>query len=306
MTQDRTVTTQIDPEKCTGCALCISVCPSETLAIEGKKAVVSGLESLNCGHCAAVCPAEAVRVAALPDKSTQFSTFLKKEPWSAHGSFDTRELVNLMMSRRSCRNYKNDPVPVDLLEDLVKIGITAPSGTNCQMWTFTILKERRQVLAFGNKVADFFRRLNSMAEKSWLRSLMKLLGKPELDYYYANYYERIKEKLEEHEKGGKERLFHEAPAAIVVASKNEASCPAEDALLATQNILLGAHSMGLGTCLIGFAVNAMKQDKTICRTIGIPPDETPYAVIALGYPNETYQKVTGRKPAVIRYGEKSI
>ncbi len=52
---------------------------------------------------------------------------------------------------------------------------------------------------------------------------------------------------------GKDLLFHGAPAAIIVASKEEASCPSEDSLLATQNILLGAHSLGLGTCLVGFA-----------------------------------------------------
>ena len=39
-----------------------------------------------------------------------------------------------------------------------------------------------------------------------------------------------------------------------VATAPGASSPKEDALLASQNILLAAHAMGLGTCLIGFAV----------------------------------------------------
>ena len=103
------------------------------------------------------------------------------------------------------------------------------------------------------------------------------------------------------EKEGKDLLFHGAPAAIVVGSKKEASCPAEDALLATQNMLLSAHVLGLGTCLIGFAVEAMKRDKSILRRIGMPDDEKPYAVVALGYPNEKYQRLTGRKRALVRY-----
>lgn len=82
-----------------------------------------------------------------------------------------------------------------------------------------------------------------------------------------------------------------------------ASCPAEDALFATQNILLAAHSMGLGSCLIGFAVEAMKRDPSIKRAVGVPDEEVVYAVIALGYPDEIYQRVTGRKKVTPRYFE---
>ena len=89
--------------------------------------------------------------------------------------------------------------------------------------------------------------------------------------------------------------------AIVVGSKQGGSTSAEDALLATQNILLGAHSMGLGTCLIGFAVIAMARDSHIQQALGIPPEETVHAVIALGYPDERYLRITGRKVPVIRY-----
>lgn len=298
---DRTVTTILDSEKCTGCGLCIKVCPSETLEIRNKKAIVSGDQSLNCDHCAAVCPVGAITVSGLDPTETQFQNFSKQDKWSAPGEHDTQNLVNLMMSRRSCRNYRETPVPLSVLEDLVRIGITAPSGTNCQMWTFTLIPDRNAVISFANKISAFFKRLNRTSENKWLRSALKLIGQTELEEYYQNYYEKIKEALAEWEQGGRDLLFHGAPAVIVVASKNSASCPAEDALLATQNILLGAHSMGFGTCLIGFAVSAMERDKKIRSAIGLPPDETPYAVIALGYSAEKYQTVTRRKPVIIRY-----
>jgi nitroreductase len=206
-----------------------------------------------------------------------------------------------MGSRRSCRSFIDRPVDRSVLEDLIKIGITAPSGTNSQQWTFTIVLTRTAVTTFASHISSFFKKLNAMAEKTFLRMALKLIGKGELDQYYRNYYPLVRTAIEEWEESGKDRLFHGAAAAIVVASKPGASCPAEDALLATQNILLAAHSMGLGSCLIGFAVSAMKEAPEIKQWIGIPADETVYAVIAVGYPAETYETVGGRKKAETRY-----
>ena len=130
-----------------------------------------------------------------------------------------------------------------------------------------------------------------------------MIGKRELDWYYRNYYESVKEGISEWEKSGREKLFHGAPSVIIVGCKPGASCPAEDALLATQNILLGAHSMGLGTCLIGFAVPAITRKPGIKLSLGIPVEETVYSVIALGWPDETYFGLAGRKKATIRYSK---
>jgi nitroreductase len=101
-----------------------------------------------------------------------------------------------MASRRSCRSFLDTPVDSRILEDLVKLGCTAPSATNCQLWTFTILPSRKDVEHLGRLVGDFYVKLNAMAEKSWLRSIMKLVGKPELDRYYKNYYEFVKQGME--------------------------------------------------------------------------------------------------------------
>jgi nitroreductase/NAD-dependent dihydropyrimidine dehydrogenase PreA subunit len=298
---DRTVKTIIDDQLCNGCGRCVTVCPSDTITMEGNKAVVTGTESLNCGHCMAVCPTGAVRVTSLDPAMSDFKTFEAESTWLPFGKGNIRELANLMQSRRSCRNYRAEPVPKDLLEDLVKMGISAPSGTNSQRWTFTILPDRPAVLRLANWVGDFFRKLNRTAENVYLRRTLQLLGKPELEDYFQNHYESVQNGLLTWEKEGKDLLFHGAPAAIVVGSKKDASCPAEDALLATQNILLSAHTLGLGTCLIGFAVEAMKRDRRIPRWIGIPDDEKAYAVIALGYPQEKYQRIAGRKRALMRY-----
>jgi nitroreductase/NAD-dependent dihydropyrimidine dehydrogenase PreA subunit len=300
---DRKVTTVIDPEKCIGCGLCVKVCPSETISMQDDKAWVTGDLSLQCGHCMAVCPVDAVRVDAIDAQSLSFNSFDLKNDWLPHGKSDTARLVQLMASRRSCRNYSEKVVDRSVLEDLVKIGTTAPSGTNCQNWTFTIFPDRIAVNEFGQRIGLFFKNINRMAEKTLMRKALKLIGKPALENYYQEYYQSVKEGLEEWEQHQRDRLFHGATAVIVVASKPGGSCPREDALLATQNILLAAHSMGLGTCLIGFAVEAIQYDPTIKHFLKIPNEETVYTVIAMGYPEEEYQGLTGRKKVVMRYFE---
>ncbi len=298
---DRNVTTIIDTEKCIGCGACVSVCPSGTLSMAGGKARVTGDASLGCGHCEAVCPTGAVRVAALSPEAVSFRTLRPDPSWLPFGAFDADALVRLMASRRSCRRYLDTPVDPAVLEDLVRAGVTAPSGTNSQKWTFTILPRPVDVRAFGERVGRFFERLNRTAEKRWLRGLLRLAGRPALDSYYREYYATVQTALAEYRASGIDRLFHDAPAAILVGSGPGASCPAEDALLATQNILLAAHAMGLGTCLIGFAVAAMKKDPSIGRFLGLPGGEVVHAVIALGHPDVTYLRTAGRKPFVLRF-----
>lgn len=208
-----------------------------------------------------------------------------------------------MASRRSCRNFQVKPVERAALEDLVRIGVTAPSGTNSQTWTFTILPTREAVIALGDQVARFFRRINKAAENRWLRTVLRLVGKPELHDYYSDYHQSVAEALAERANGGADRLFHGATAAIVVGSRPGGSTVKEDALLATQNILLAAHSMGLGTCLIGFAVIPLVRDFRIKRSAGIPEGEKVHSVIALGHPDESYRTVAGRKRYLRRYCE---
>lgn len=296
-----TVTTQIDTERCTGCGLCVEVCPLNTLSMEDGKARVTGTRSIQCGHCEAVCPVQAIRVEALDHQAFAFSSLPHDDRWLPFGDFDTAALVRLMRARRSCRRFLDRPVPKDLLRDLVKIGITAPSGSNCQLWTFTIFPTREAVVRLGNEIGVFFKRLNRMARKTWLRLLLKLVGKRDLDLYYRKYYASIERQIEAWKTSGRDRLFHGATAVIVVGSKPGGSTPTEDALLATQNILLAAHAMGLGTCLIGYVVAAMRKDATIQVRFDIPADEMICSVIALGYPNEEFQRSAGRRDVTVRY-----
>ncbi|MDX1776375.1 MAG: nitroreductase family protein [Desulfobulbales bacterium] len=294
------VTTIIDPDACIGCGECVAVCPAGTISMQGDKAVITGSYSMGCGHCEAVCPTGAIRVEGLEHPFALSCTPVHNR-WLPHGEYDTGELVRLMRSRRSCRNYQKKEIDRQMLDDLVRIGTTAPSGTNAQLWTFTILAGRREVISLGEQMAGYFRGLNRMAEKSWLRFLAKFFAGDALGNYYRCYYETVRQGLLLWDRDSLDTLFHGAVAAILVGGKKSASTPMEDALLASQNILLAAHSLGLGSCMIGFAVEAIRRDKEIRRNLQIPEDELIYSVIALGYPAETYNRAAHRKRIVPRY-----
>jgi nitroreductase/NAD-dependent dihydropyrimidine dehydrogenase PreA subunit len=298
---DRTVTTVIDPDLCTGCGLCIPVCPSDTLAMQDGKAVVVGAESLQCGHCQAVCPVGAIRVGALDPAMETFASFAADPAWQPPGKADPTVLVGVMASRRSCRNFRDDPVPREVLEDLVKAACLAPSGTNCQSWTFTVLPDRAAVLALGGRCLAFFERLCDLSDRAVLRLGLRLLGRPELDEFHRGYAPKVRESIRDFREKGIDRLFHGAPAVVVIGSLHGASTPREDALLAAQNLLLAAHALGYATCLVGFAVEAMAREPSLSRALGLPRGHRVHAVVAVGRSAERYRQVTGRLTAAPRF-----
>lgn len=57
------VTLKLDIEKCTGCGMCVEVCPHNVFEIENKKArIVDRDACMECGACALNCPTEAIDV----------------------------------------------------------------------------------------------------------------------------------------------------------------------------------------------------------------------------------------------------
>jgi ferredoxin len=182
---------EIARDLCNGCGLCVTICPTGTISLIEEKATASGGESIFCGHCEAVCPREAIRIHEIDKEMSQYKTFTTEKQWLPPGKNNISLLVQLMASRRSCRHFTDQPVESALLEDLMKIGITAPSGTNSQSWTFTILPARKAVTAFAERLASFFEKLNATAEKTLLRMFLKLLGKGELEAYYRGYYLKV-------------------------------------------------------------------------------------------------------------------
>lgn len=58
-------TVRVDAEKCTGCNMCVRVCPSSALVLDAKKARMKSegvVQCMACGACTAVCPDHAIEL----------------------------------------------------------------------------------------------------------------------------------------------------------------------------------------------------------------------------------------------------
>lgn len=201
------------------------------------------------------------------------------------------DAIEAIITRRSIRGYKPDPVPRKVLEEILDACQWAGSPGNMQPWEFAVLG--------GDKMEEFRKLLNEKSTAGAPSELEFLspLGVPEpynsrrAEYYRANFdryvyppgTENVEEKKRAHfAKGG--RLF-EAPNAVVVYTDKELLnipwCIMSIGIMA-QTFCLAAAAHGLGTCIMGRPVdwpNALRE------MLGIPPSKVMICGIIVGYPD---------------------
>ncbi len=282
----------IDENRCNTCGKCIEVCPKDSLTIiDGKITHLSG-DCILCSHCYAVCPMEAISFDVELLRNSAFYTFSPDERQKQ--SISAQDFAAFAMSRRSIRKYRDTPVATEILRDLVEFATTAPSGSNCQNWEFTVIPDRNKVLKLAQNIREFFEKLNAIVRNPFIRYISVLFAGTALIRYYRDHFASVELGLEEAEKG-RDLLFHGAPALIIVHSNMEGSLPHEDGQYAAYNIALMAHAMGLGTCFIGYASETLNRSRKIKASVNIPQKNRVLAVLAVGYPDVTYQRFAMRK-----------
>jgi len=51
---------KVDIQKCTGCGVCVEVCPLEAISLNDDKAVIDEDNCTECGLCVDECPNDAI------------------------------------------------------------------------------------------------------------------------------------------------------------------------------------------------------------------------------------------------------
>jgi iodotyrosine deiodinase len=87
----------------------------------------------------------------------------------------SQRFLATMQKRRTVRDYSDEPVPFELIENAIRAAALAPSGANQQPWTFVVVSDReikRQIrLAAEAEERDSYERRMS---PEWLEALAHL------------------------------------------------------------------------------------------------------------------------------------
>lgn len=181
------------------------------------------------------------------------------------------EAFEAILTRRSIRRYRPNRVPVKLVRRILEAATWAPSAHNAQPWRFVVLGDAEA----KRKLAEV------MAEEYELD--LKRDGVPA-------------EKREEIVGLSIER-FTSAPILITVCltmrdmdrypdeerRRAEYKMAVQSVAAVAQNILLIAHTEGVGACWFCAPLFCQERVRNVLR---LPEDIEPQALIALGYPDE--------------------
>ena len=215
-------------------------------------------------------------------------------------STDREIIFELMHTMRAMRRLKPDPVPREMLEQLVTAATWAPSASNGQAYSYLIVTNRAQMARLAvlwRKVADFYLPLAENFSTSTM-----IIEKGQRMIAAVRY-------QEEH--------FAQTPALIVacyntglLGSMRLSALPgmwrsmrglgwrhgwmavryitrckllgdAASSYPGVQNLLLAARAMGLGATLTVWHLFLEDDFKRVLR---IPRHVTPFALIPVGYP----------------------
>jgi len=264
---------RVDAQKCNQDELCVQACPTGVIRMpSGGQTPVPTVDfgdwCLACGHCVAVCPTQAFRLSWLgPEDCLAFEKDLR---------LDDRQAEQFLRSRRSIRNFKNQPVERWKLEKLLQMACYAPSAKNSQPWHWTVIQEPAEVRRLASMVVD------------WMRSIM--------DQYPQQARERGFLRVVAAWDAGQERICRGAPHVIVVHGDKEYGFGAEDSALAISHIELFAPVLGLGSCWGGYFYSAVNWYPPLFEALGLPADHRAFGAVMVGYPQLRYQRMPQRKP----------
>lgn len=162
----------------------------------------------------------------------------------------------LMLSRRSIRQYKDEPISREVLDEILNLGLNAPNGKNRQAYE------------------------------------IRVLGQTTIDAITAavvNDNPQLAERL------GFKNIFVNAPCVICIANDKIYDMSQIDCGLLGENIILAAWARGIGSCCLGSSVRWIKDSPSARPYLDQMNFSEGYELlycIALGFPDET----PGAKP----------
>jgi len=171
------------------------------------------------------------------------------------------EFFEVVDGQRAHRELRADPVPDELIERVLEAAVHAPSAENRQPWVFVVVRDEQIRL-----------RIAELTAKIWQGGAR--------DFSKPNTTQRLFDEVDRWATGG----LAGAPVHIVVCG-DTTRCPEmmlpSSIYPATQNLLLAARALGLGSLMSTLSMVTGAPFKDL---LGLPDHVVPMALVPIGYP----------------------
>lgn len=184
------------------------------------------------------------------------------------------DLLDAIYARRAVRAYSSRRVESDVVRRLIDAAIRAPSAVNAQPWAFVVVQD-----------PALLKRISDRAKRATLARVRP--GTPLWDQ---------RSMLED----PAFNVFYDATTLIVLCAAPAGEQANEDCCLAAQTLMLAAHGLGLATCPIGCAREALNEPE-FRRELSIPADHSAVFPLIVGYPREPPPPTERRAPRVLAW-----
>jgi nitroreductase len=181
------------------------------------------------------------------------------------------EILNVLLSRRSIRKYKSDPLSQEDLDAILETAIYAPSAMNKQSWHFSVVRSKAMLA-----------KVQGIMKKNMLDSGIQMMVERASEPGFV--------------------AFFNAPALVILSAPADARSAQIDCGIAVENIALAAESLGIGSCIMTSSeiLFFADQDGSLGRELGFPEGNKHVCSISLGYKDEN-PPAKERKTGLVNY-----
>ena len=187
----------------------------------------------------------------------------------------TMTALEAIFARRATRSFKPDLVAEDAIHTLLSAAVRAPTAMHAEPWCFAVVQDR-----------EVLRRISDRAKALAVEHRLIASAAPAPTRASAGLFDPAF------------NIFYDAGTLIVICSRTIGAFATADCWLAAQTLMLAATSIGLATCPIGFAVDAL-QDPAIKTALDIPPGVTAIVPIVVGVAAGAVPASSRRDPQIL-------